>query len=285
MKNYHNTVKFIFGLVVIFQISSIFFGFLRPSIIYDYLDYWPLTILPLILLFLFRKTNIREQVSFYSYMLLILVFIFFQVGHYIKGDFLTTYGYDSSFENLNLDSKIEHELLIDVDNSIELNYFLGNGYKVDILNKPGNSGYPETIETLIGEPRAIIFREIDTSYLLKVKGWKVDLGSENIDAVIKGCKNLEKHVENIGKFGVPVVVAINDYVTDTKKEHAAIIKFCKNIGVDCKISSHWDKGGLGAVDLAEEVAKERNGEWFNMPIILAKEILDRVKEEEDETST
>jgi len=180
VKNYHNTVKFIFGLVVIFQISSIFFGFLRPSIIYDYLDYWPLTILPLILLFLFRKTNIREQVSFYSYMLLILVFIFFQVGHYIKGDFLTTYGYDSSFENLNLDSKIEHELLIDGNNSIELNYFLGNGYKVDILNKPGNSGYPETIETLIGEPRAIIFREIDTSYLLKVKGWKVELGSENI---------------------------------------------------------------------------------------------------------
>ena len=180
MKNYHNTVKFIFGLVVIFQISSIFFGFLRPSIIYDYLDYWPLTILPLILLLLFRKTNIKEQVSFYSYILLILVFIFFQAGHYIKGDFLTTYGYDSSFENLNLDSKIEHELLIDGNNSIELNYFLGNGYKVDILNKPGNSGYPETIETLIGEPRAIIFREIDTSYLLKVKGWKVELGSENI---------------------------------------------------------------------------------------------------------
>ena len=180
MKNYHNTVKFIFGLVVIFQISSIFFGFLRPSIIYDYLDYWPLTILPLIFLFLFRKTNIREQASFYSYILLILVFIFFQVGHYLKGDFLTTYGYNSSFENLNLDSRIEHQLLIDGNNSIELNYFLGNGYKVDILNKPGNSGYPETIETLIGEPRAIIFREIDTSYLLKVKGWKVELGSESI---------------------------------------------------------------------------------------------------------
>ena len=180
MKNYHNTVKFIFGLVVIFQISSIFFGFLRPSIVYDYLDYWPLTILPLILLFLFRKTNIREQVSFYSYILLIIVIIFFQVAHYIKGDFLTTYGYDSSFENLNLDSKIEHQLLIDGNNSIELNYFLGNGYKTDILNKPGNSGYPETIETLIGEPRAIIFREIDTSYLLQVEGWKVQLGSENI---------------------------------------------------------------------------------------------------------
>ena len=180
MKNYQNSIRFLFGLLVIVHISLVFFGYLRPSILYDYLDYWPLTILPLILLFLFRKTNIREQVSFYSYILLIPVFIFFQVGHYLKGDFLTTYGYDSSFENLNLDSKIEHQLFIDGNNSIELNYFLGNGYKVDILNKPGNSGYPETIETLIGEPRAIIFREIDTSYLLKVKGWKVELGSENI---------------------------------------------------------------------------------------------------------
>ena len=105
------------------------------------------------------------------------------------------------------------------------------------------------------EPDAVVL--VATTKALKMHGGikKEDLGSENIDAVIKGCKNLEKHVENIGKFGVPVVVAINDYVTDTKKEHAAIIKFCKNIGVDCKISSHWKKGGLGAVDLAEEVAK------------------------------
>ena len=70
-----------------------------------------------------------------------------------------------------------------------------------------------------------------------------------------GCKNLEKHIENIGKFGVPVVVAINDYVTDTEKEHTAIINYCKNLGVQCKISSHWEKGGEGAADLAEEVAK------------------------------
>ena len=105
------------------------------------------------------------------------------------------------------------------------------------------------------EPDAVVL--VATTKALKMHGGikKEDLSSENIDAVIKGCKNLEKHVENIGKFGVPVVVAINDYVTDTKKEHAAIIEFCKNIGVDCKISSHWEKGGLGAADLAEEVAK------------------------------
>ena len=105
------------------------------------------------------------------------------------------------------------------------------------------------------EPDAVVL--VATTKALKMHGGikKEDLGSENTDAVTKGCKNLQKHIENIRKFGVPVVVAINDYVTDTKKEHAAIIEFCKNIDVECKISSHWEKGGLGAVDLAEEVAR------------------------------
>ena len=105
------------------------------------------------------------------------------------------------------------------------------------------------------EPDAVVL--VATTKALKMHGGmqKEDLGTENVDAVKKGCKNLEKHIENIGKFGVPVVVAINDYVTDTKNEHAAILDYCKNIGVECKISSHWEKGGLGAVELAEEVAK------------------------------
>jgi len=105
------------------------------------------------------------------------------------------------------------------------------------------------------EPDAVVL--VATTKALKMHGGikKEDLGTENVDAVTKGCKNLEKHIENIGKFGVPVVVAINNYVTDTKNEHAAIIDYCKNIGVECKISSHWENGGLGAVDLAEEVAK------------------------------
>ena len=92
--------------------------------------------------------------------------------------------------------------------------------------------------------------------LLNDGGVKKDqLSSENIDAVLKGCENLGKHIENIGKFGVPVVVAINDYVTDTKNEHEQIINFCKNLGIQCKISSHWERGGEGAADLAEEVSK------------------------------
>ncbi len=105
------------------------------------------------------------------------------------------------------------------------------------------------------KPDAVVL--VATTKALKMHGGikKDDLGSENVDAVTMGCKNLERHIENIGKFGVPVIVAINDYVTDTEKEQAAIMNYCKNIGVQCKISSHWKKGGEGAADLAEEVVK------------------------------
>ena len=98
---------------------------------------------------------------------------------------------------------------------------------------------------------------VATTKALKMHGGmqKNELDTENIQALIKGCENLGKHVENISKFGVPVVVAINDYVTDTKEEHEQIIGFCRNIGVQCKISSHWEHGGEGAKELAEEVSK------------------------------
>jgi len=180
VKNYQNTVKFIFGLLLIFQVSLILFGYLRPSIIYDYLDYWLLTIFPLALVFLFRKTNIKEKIQFYSYTFLIVIFILFQVGHFFKAEFLTTYSFEPGFENTNLESIIEHQIFINEDNTIEINYFIGNGYKAEIIDKPGRSGFPEAIETIIGEPRAIVFREVDTSSLLKVKGWKIKLGSENL---------------------------------------------------------------------------------------------------------
>ena len=105
------------------------------------------------------------------------------------------------------------------------------------------------------KPDAVVL--VATTKALKMHGGvkKEELNIENIQAVVKGCENLGRHIENIGKFGVPVIVAINDYVTDTAEEHKQIINFCKNVGVQCKISSHWEKGGEGAADLAKEVAK------------------------------
>ena len=105
------------------------------------------------------------------------------------------------------------------------------------------------------KPDAVVL--VATTKALKMHGGikKDDLSAENVDAVTKGCKNLAKHVENIQKFGVPVVIAINDFVADTEKEHAAIIDFCNSISIECRISSHWEKGGAGAAGLAEEVVK------------------------------
>ena len=105
------------------------------------------------------------------------------------------------------------------------------------------------------KPDAVVL--VATTKALKMHGGvkKEELNIENIQALVKGCENLGRHIENIGKFGVPVIVAINDYVTDTAEEHKQIINFCKNVGVQCKISSHWEKGGEGAADLAKEVAK------------------------------
>ena len=105
------------------------------------------------------------------------------------------------------------------------------------------------------KPDAVVL--VATTMALKMHGGvkKEELNIENIQAVVKGCENLGRHIENIGKFGVPVIVAINDYVTDTAEEHKQIINFCKNVGVQCKISSHWEKGGEGAADLAKEVAQ------------------------------
>ena len=83
----------------------VFFGFLRPSILYDYLDYWPLIIFPLIVLTATRNTEYKEQIIVYSYSFLIAVSLFFHMAHLLEANFLTTYSYDSDFENLNLDEK------------------------------------------------------------------------------------------------------------------------------------------------------------------------------------
>ena len=104
-------------------------------------------------------------------------------------------------------------------------------------------------------PDAVVI--VATTKALKMHGGvkKDDLKDENVRAIKDGCKNLERHIKNIAKFGVPVTVGINEYYTDTKEEHQAIIDFCKNLGVACKISSHWSDGGKGAADLASHVAE------------------------------
>ncbi len=179
MRNYYSTLRIIFFITVGLHFSLYFFGILRLSIIYDYLDYWPVTLIPLILILIPKSRIISESIKFYAYAILISIGAVFLLGHFAKAPFLGTYSYTSSFENLSFDNDKEYKVIINENNSINLNSFQGTGYKIDIINKPGSSGYPEAVETLVGNPLAVIFRSVKTSPLLKVKGWDIQLGSNN----------------------------------------------------------------------------------------------------------
>lgn len=84
---------------------------------------------------------------------------------------------------------------------------------------------------------------------------KADLVAENTDALEKGIVNLEKHIENLQKFGVPVVVTLNSFVTDTEAEIAYVKQFCEKKGCEFALSQVWEKGGEGGIELANKVLK------------------------------
>lgn len=80
-----------------------------------------------------------------------------------------------------------------------------------------------------------------------------NLAKENLAAVERGFANLRRHLENIAKFGVPAVVAINAFATDTAAERELLFSLCKDFGVPCVLATHWAEGGAGATDLATQV--------------------------------
>ena len=98
---------------------------------------------------------------------------------------------------------------------------------------------------------------VATVRALKMNGGvaKADLGAENVAAVTSGCANLGRHIENLKSFGVPVVVAINHFVNDTKAEVDAVKDFATKEGAEAIVSRHWELGGAGAEDLAHRVAE------------------------------
>jgi len=84
---------------------------------------------------------------------------------------------------------------------------------------------------------------------------KSDLGDENVEAVVKGCPNLGRHIENVKSFGVPVVVAINHFVTDTDAEVKAVQDYVSEMGAEAILCKHWEKGSEGTVNLAKRVSE------------------------------
>ena len=104
-------------------------------------------------------------------------------------------------------------------------------------------------------PDAVVL--VATVRALKHQGGvaKADLNNENTDALGKGCVNLGRHIRNLSQFGVPLVVGINKFVSDTEAEFQVIRDYCEQFNVEVSVTSHWEHGGDGAIDLAEKVVK------------------------------
>jgi len=96
---------------------------------------------------------------------------------------------------------------------------------------------------------------------------KDELSSENLDALKAGIVNLEKHIENLHKFGVPVVVTLNSFVTDTKAETDFVEQFCKERGCEFALSEVWEKGGEGGIDLANKVLETIEHKESNFKVL------------------
>ena len=134
------------------------------------------------------------------------------------------------------------------------------------------------------KPDAVVL--VATVRALKYNGGvpKDELSAENLEALKKGIVNLEKHIENLQKFGVPVVVTLNSFITDTKEETDYIEKFCKDRGCEFALSEVWEKGGEGGIDLANRVLytlenKESNFKVLYDDSLSLKEKIEKIAKE------
>ena len=105
------------------------------------------------------------------------------------------------------------------------------------------------------KPDAVVI--VATVRAMKMNGGvaRADLGAENVAAVKAGCANLGRHIENLKKFGVPAVVGINHFITDTDAEVASMKEYCSSVGAEAILNTHWANGGDGITETAKKVVK------------------------------
>lgn len=101
---------------------------------------------------------------------------------------------------------------------------------------------------------------------------KDKLNESNVDALNKGLENLEGHIENLQRYGVPVVVAINKFITDSDEEVKALLDFCNSINVEVSLTEVWEKGGDGGVDLAQKVVDIVENKESNFKVLYDKNL-------------
>jgi formate--tetrahydrofolate ligase len=121
-------------------------------------------------------------------------------------------------------------------------------------------------------PDAVVL--VATVRALKYNGGvaKDELSKENLDALKKGIVNLEKHIENLQKYGVPVVVTLNSFVSDTKAETDFVEQFCKERGCEFALSEVWEKGGEGGIALANKVLETLENKESHFQVLYPDEL-------------
>lgn len=122
------------------------------------------------------------------------------------------------------------------------------------------------------KPDAVVL--VATIRALKYNGGvpKADLNEENVEALKQGICNLEKHIENLHKFGVPVVVTLNSFITDTEAENEFVKSFCESKGCEFAISKVWEKGGEGGIPLAEKVLETLENKKSEFKVLYEDEL-------------
>ena len=129
------------------------------------------------------------------------------------------------------------------------------------------------------KPDAVVL--VATVKALKYNGGvpKAELGEENLEALKAGIVNLEKHIENLQKYQVPVVVTLNRFVTDTDAELAYVETFCKERGCDFALANVWEKGGEGGIELANAVLNTLETKESNFKVLYEDDlsIKDKIK--------
>ena len=122
------------------------------------------------------------------------------------------------------------------------------------------------------KPDAVVL--VATVRALKYNGGvaKTDLGTENLDALKKGIVNLEKHIENLKQYNVPIVITLNEFSSDTEAELSFVKKFCEDRECEFALSKVWEKGGEGGIELAEKVLKTLDEKKSNFKPIYDDEL-------------
>ena len=198
-------------------------------------------------------------------MYLSVVLLLFPIAQTFDAKFLTTYSFPSFLENRELNRDSEYLLVIDTDGSINLNTFNEAGYTADIIDKPGKIGYPEAVETLVGEPKAVLFREIQTSSLLKVAGWNINIGNKNIWKLNLLSFDSDLHLDNINLkdsriAGTGVIYLGKDLSLEELKVNGNFdIKVSNTLPIvvvgNADVPPTWINATIGYLNQAEKVYK------------------------------